>query len=100
MGGVSTNYISIVGEAPVNLLREITRGGLTTNVIFKFKYRIKSKYGWSEDFSPVLEARTATIPSALTVSISFSIIDLLNVRVGWQKPYNGGSPVTSYTILF
>lgn len=47
MGGVSTNYISIVGEAPVNLLREIKRGGLTTNVIFKFKYRIKSKYGWS-----------------------------------------------------
>ena len=99
MGGISTNYISIVGEAPENLLRTITKGGLQTNVVFKFKYRVKSKYGWSKDFSPVLEARTATLPAAVT-ALSFSIVDLLNVRVGWSQPYNGGSPIMSYTILF
>jgi hypothetical protein len=99
MGGNSENYISIVGEAPDSLERAITKGGLATDVVFKFKYRIKSKYGWSEDFSPILEARTATIPSTVA-SLSFSIVDLLNVRIGWTQPYNGGSPVTSYTILF
>jgi len=44
-------------------LRVISKGGLTTDVIYKFKYRVKSKIGWSEDFSPVLAARTATRPS-------------------------------------
>lgn len=92
-------YISVIGEAPDNLERVITRGGLTTDVIFKFKYRVRSKYGWSDDFSPVLSARTATIPEQVS-GITFSIIDSLNVRFGWDQPYNGGSPVTSYTILF
>ena len=32
--------------------------------------------------------------------MSFSIVDLLKVRVGWEQPYNGGSPVTAYQILF
>lgn len=83
MGGISDNYISIVGEAPDSLEREITRGGLSTDVVYQFKYRIRSKYGWSEGFSPDLSARTATIPSVVP-ALSFSIVDLLNVRVGWD----------------
>ena len=47
MGGNSENYVSIVGEAPDSLETLITKGGLTTDVVFKFKYRVKSKYGWS-----------------------------------------------------
>jgi hypothetical protein len=41
-----------------------------------------SKYGWSEDFSPELSTRTAIIPSTIP-SLTFSTIDLLNVRIGW-----------------
>jgi hypothetical protein len=89
----------VIGLNPDNNLRVISKGGLTTDVIYKFKYRVKSKIGWSEDFSPVLAARTATRPS-LVLGINFQIVDLLNVRVGWDQPYNGGSPLTSYTVLF
>jgi hypothetical protein len=63
MGGNSNNYISIVGEAPDNLQRTITKGGLTTDVDFKFRYRVRSKYGWSQGYSFILTSRTATIPS-------------------------------------
>ena len=31
---------------------------------------------------------------------SFAIIDQLKVRIGWNQPYNGGSPVISYTVEF
>jgi hypothetical protein len=92
-------YISVVGEAPDNMLLVISKGGLSTNEIFSFKYRVRSKIGWSVDYSPVLSARTATKPLIVS-GIAFSIVDYLNVRVGWNLPYNGGTTVTSYTILF
>jgi hypothetical protein len=92
-------YISIIGEAPDNLERVITRGGLTTDLVYKFKYRVRNKYGWSEGFSPELAERTATIPDQVT-GLEFQIYNLLNVRFSWDAPYHGGSPVTSYTILF
>lgn len=79
--------------------RTITKGGLTTDVVYKFKYRVRNKYGWSEGFSPELSARTATLPDQVT-GLSFQIVDLLNVRFSWDQPYNGGSPIISYTILF
>jgi hypothetical protein len=46
-GGSSQDYISVVGEAPNNLLRIVTKGGLQTDVVYSFRYRVKSKYGWS-----------------------------------------------------
>jgi hypothetical protein len=60
------SYISVIGEAPDSTLRVISKGGLSTDVIYKFKYRIKSKIGWSEDYSPVLSARTATLPQIVS----------------------------------
>lgn len=79
--GNNQNFISIVGEAPDNLDLTITKGGLTTNLIYSFKYRIKTKYGWS-DFSPVLQVRTATQPHVIQF-VNFQIVDLTNVRVDW-----------------
>jgi hypothetical protein len=52
LGGNSQNYISIVGEAPDSLDRIILKGGLSTDILYKFRYRVRSKYGWSEGFSP------------------------------------------------
>lgn len=100
LGGNSENFISIVGEAPDSLEREILKGGLSTDILYKFRYRTRSKYGWSEGFSPELSSRTATMPSSVPNTLSFSVIDELIVRIGWDQPYNGGSPVLSYTILF
>jgi hypothetical protein len=84
LGGNSENFISIIGEAPDSLEREILKGGLTTDVVYKFKYRIRSKYGWSEDYSSELSARTATIPSVVPSTLSFTVIEELTVRIGWD----------------
>jgi len=83
MGGNSENYVSIIGEAPDSLQLVIVKGGLQTDVVYKFMYRIKSIYGWSSGYSPTMSAITATLPLIVS-SISFSIIDLLNIRVEWQ----------------
>ena len=95
----NATYVTIIGEAPDNLERTFNKGGLTTDVVYKFKYRVKNKYGWSNDFSLELSARTATIPEQVS-GLSFQIQHLLNVRFSWDQPYHGGSPITSYTILF
>ena len=64
------SFTSIVGENPNNLLLTITKGGLNTNTLYKFKYRVKNKFGWSADYSPFIEIRTATLPSMVT-TVSF-----------------------------
>jgi hypothetical protein len=68
------SFETIVGEDPDNLMLVISRGSLETDVVYLFQYRVKTKYGWSEEFSPVLSARTATTPSVVP-SLSFEIID-------------------------
>lgn len=92
-------FASIVGEAPNNLLLTITKGGLNTNTLYKFKYRIRNKFGWSADYSPYIEIRTATYPSKIT-TVSFLVVDQTKVRVSWLPPYNGGSPILEYSIEF
>ena len=93
------SYTSIIGENPNNLQRTITKGGLNTNIVYKFKYRVRNKFGWSSDYSPVIEIRTATFPNKIS-SISFQMVDQTKVRVSWLPPYNGGSPLSKYLIEF
>lgn len=62
-GGLQTEYISIVGETVNNLQLTISKQNLQTDEEYTFRYRIRTNYGWSDDFSPELQARTATIPS-------------------------------------
>ena len=100
LGGISTQFISVIGEAPDSLVREVLKGGLTTDVIYKFRYRVRNKYGWSDGFSPIMEARTATIPDKVDDTLNFQVIDELTVRISWDQPYNGGSPVLQYRIDF
>lgn len=81
-GEYTKSYITVVGEAPHNLERVISKGGLETDIVYTFRYRVRNKYGWSDDFSPTLSARTATIPEQVT-GLAFKIVDLLNVRFSW-----------------
>lgn len=77
----------------------ITQGGLSTNVVYQFRYRVLNKFGWCIGYSPLLTAITATIPSTVSPP-SFSIVNQLNVRIQWTQPYDGGSSITSYSIIF
>lgn len=77
----------------------ITKGGLTTDTVYAFKYRVRNKYGWSATFSPELSARAATLPSKIT-DVTFSIVESTKVRVSWTEPYTGGNAISQYEILF
>lgn len=63
-----------MGEAPDNLMLVITKGGLSTNVQYQFRYRVRNKFGWSSGYSPLLTAITATKPSMVTPP-TFSIVN-------------------------
>lgn len=52
----------------------ITQGGLSTNVQYQFRYRVRNKFGWCNGFSPLLTAITATIPSVVGTP-TFSIVN-------------------------
>ena len=73
-GGISQIFQTIVGEAPDNLMLVITKGGLSTNVFYQFRYRVRNKFGWSNGYSPLLTAITASIPS-MVAPPTFSIIN-------------------------
>ena len=62
-GGSSSNFVSVIGESPPNLLLTITKGGLNTNTLYRFQYRVQNKLGWSDGVSPQIEVRSATYPS-------------------------------------
>lgn len=82
LDGTDADFETIVGENPFSLMLVVSKTDLATNAVYLFRYRIKNKYGWSEEFSPILSARTATNPS-IVPSLSFSIIEMLSVRIGW-----------------
>jgi hypothetical protein len=58
----------------------ITKGGLSTNVQYQFRYRVRNKFGWSNGYSPLLTAITATKPN-MVAQPTFSIVNQLNVRI-------------------
>jgi hypothetical protein len=87
-----------VGETPSSLLTTYTKNGLTTGVIYSFRYRLKNKFGWSP-FSDTDSFRAATLPSAPSAPL-VSVVSNTNVRVIWSKPYNGGDSISAYSILF
>ena len=97
-GGSSSNFVSVIGESPPNLSLTVTKSGLNTNVVYVFKYRVQNKFGWSNGYSPTVEVRSATFPSKVT-TVQFQIIEQTRVRISWLPPYDGGSPITAYTIL-
>jgi hypothetical protein len=46
-GGASQAFLSVIGLNPDNLLTVVSKGGLNTNVVYEFKYRVRNKHGWS-----------------------------------------------------
>ena len=97
-----SDFISLVGEVPAanSATLSVPLGGLTTNTIYTFRYRVKNKHGWSA-FSSRLQALTATAPDAmLPPTISYSVSTPTSVTVTWAAPYSGGNPISAYRILF
>ena len=64
---------------------------------YLFQYRAKNIHGWSE-WSPSLTLIAASVPDKITPAVqTFNEDD--EVRISWEEPaYNGGKPITSYTV--
>ena len=64
--------------------------------LYSFKVKARNSVGYSDFSSPVsiLAAQIPDVPLAPTTIIS----DRWNVVINWVAPYNGGTPITSYTI--
>jgi hypothetical protein len=76
--------------------RTYTAAGLYSAITYKFKVKARNSVGYSDFSSPVsiLAAQIPDVPLAPTTTIS----DRWNVVINWVAPYNGGTPITSYTI--
>jgi len=62
IGSNNSTLVDVVGGSQDNLLRVVSQAGLTTDTIYKFIYRVRNKYGWSEAFSPSITVRAANLP--------------------------------------
>jgi hypothetical protein len=76
--------------------REYTATGLYSGTTYGFKVKARNSVGYGElsDEILILAAQIPDVPDAPTTTIS----DRWNVVIDWTAPYNGGTPITSYTI--
>jgi hypothetical protein len=76
--------------------REYTTTGLYSGLTYSFKVRARNSvgYGVLSDSFEILAAQVPDMINAPTTEIS----DRWNVIISWTAPYNGGTPITSYTI--
>ena len=73
-----------------------TATSLTADTIYTFKIESRNLIGYSV-FSPEISIRAAARPS-LPVAPATATISNTGVIIQWTAPYNGGSPITSYTV--
>jgi len=76
--------------------RSYTSISLYSATTYSFKVKARNSVGFSDFSLPIsiLAAQIPDIPLAPTTTIS----DRWNVVIDWIAPYNGGTPITSYTI--
>jgi hypothetical protein len=95
-GSSGNQYVPMVGFYDDNLNLSIEFTQLTKGLYYRFRYRVKNIYGWS-DYSDIviqIAARTPDVPVAPVTSNTQT-----SVTITWEIPYNGGTPVTSYSLL-
>ena len=73
-----------------------TASSLVANTIYTFKIEARNAVGYS-DFSSEVSVRAAARPSTPTAPTT-SVILNTSVVLTWLAPFNGGSPLTAYSI--
>lgn len=76
--------------------KEYTATDLYTATIYRFKVKARNSVGLSE-LSEEIAILAAQIPD-MTNPPTTTISGRWNVVIDWDAPYNGGTPITSYTI--
>ncbi len=73
-----------------------TASSLTADAIYTFKVTAQNTIGYGPDSSEVniRAAATPSVPAAPTTSVNSNV----SVTITWVAPYDGGSPITGYTV--
>jgi hypothetical protein len=71
--------------------------GLNTGSTYVFKVEAQNAYSYSE-VSNLLTVLAATIP--LQVDEPTTSVSAGDIIVTWTAPYNSGSPITAYKVMF
>jgi hypothetical protein len=72
-----------------------TTGTLLPGSNYKFKATSKTSFGYSLDSEEIV-VMAASVPDVPTLVAS--TIENANADLTWSAPYNGGTPITAYTI--
>ena len=88
------NYVLSTGNA---LTHEVLTG-LDVGNLYDFKVRAKNDVGLSS-FSPESQFMAAKVPSKPATPTKASA-DRTSIQINWSAPYNGGTPITAYRIMW
>jgi len=75
----------------------IVTSGTLPNYAYQFRVRAKNAYGYGI-YSDPASIRTSDKPEIMT-AVSTSIVDSINVRIRWVKPYENSESINAYKIL-
>ncbi len=75
----------------------IVTSGLIINNAYQFKVRARNAYGFG-DFSDPASIRTSDKPEIMT-AVTTSIVENVNIRIAWSKPYENSEAIQAYKIL-
>lgn len=92
-GSNGTTWTNIASQLDLTfVLTEINAPGVT----YQFRVRAENIYGFGP-FSDSIAIKTPTAPSA--TSVPLTVIDKEgNIRISWNRPEDGGSPITGFTV--
>lgn len=75
---------------------EYVTENLQADVVYTFRVESRNSVGYS-DISETLTVRAAAMPD--TPNAPVSTVNGANVDITWDEVYDGGSPLTRFTIL-
>ena len=93
-GPGDSSYVVIASGVSVT---SYTASSLIADAIYSFKIEARNVIGYST-FSQETSLRSAAKPST-PVAPASSVISNTGVTIVWSAPFNGGSAITSYTIM-
>ena len=94
-GTAGSTYTPLVGDATNNLVLSYTQTSLTSGASYRFRYRTKNLFGWS-DYSSVTVVLAAKAPDTPVAPVTLNVGT--SVRIQWTMPYNGGSNFLTYSV--
>lgn len=75
----------------------IVTSGTLPNYAYQFRVRAKNAYGFGA-YSDPASIRTSDKPEIMA-TVGTSIVDNVNVRIAWAKPYENSETINQYKIL-